>query len=412
VPLVYGAPQGRSATFSNAQSQQTAAAVASFLVYRVSNYEVVSITNELLEATKDNAGAFVDECKLHMDTGFRNITNDLASDLFGDGTGTRAQIAAAPTTSGATNVVVFTITNAADTTKLEVGMLLVASATDGSAPSADTVQITGIDRINGIVTGISSTSVSSSLSGNWAALSFISVDGDLPAAGASTTGSFLKISGMAAWIPTSVASTDSFWNVNRSADQRLSGVYQVLNDRPIEEALIDLNAQMYLMGASSDYVFINPVSYASLEKSLGAKIQYVDVKHDEVDISFEGIQLSGQTGKMTVIADRNCPAKNAFMLQLDTWKLKSLGKMPHVLTYGLEGLEGLRVGTADALEIRIGNNIIELSDSSIVTVTHGLQALEGCFRKSVVADVKSSKIGESCDANTEQTIDCNWLMAA
>ena len=26
----------------------------------------------------------------------------------------------------------------------------------------------------------------------------------------------------------------------------------------------------------------------------------------------------------------------------------------HILTYGLEGLEGLRVGTADALEIRIG----------------------------------------------------------
>jgi hypothetical protein len=29
-------------------------------------------------------------------------------------------------------------------------------------------------------------------------------------------------------------------------------------------------------------------------------------------------------------------------------------RVPHILTYGLEGLEGLRVGTADALEIRIG----------------------------------------------------------
>lgn len=37
----------------------------------------------------------------------------------------------------------------------------------------------------------------------------------------------------------------------------------------------------------------------------------------------------------------------------DTWKARTLGKMPHILTYGMEGLEGLRVGNADALEIRI-----------------------------------------------------------
>jgi hypothetical protein len=28
-------------------------------------------------------------------------------------------------------------------------------------------------------------------------------------------------------------------------------------------------------------------------------------------------------------------------------------KAPHILTYGIEGLEGVRVGNADALEIRI-----------------------------------------------------------
>lgn len=37
-----------------------------------------------------------------------------------------------------------------------------------------------------------------------------------------------------------------------------------------------------------------------------------------------------------------------------TWKLRSLGKAPHLLTYGLEGLEGLRVGNSDALEVRVG----------------------------------------------------------
>jgi hypothetical protein len=39
---------------------------------------------------------------------------------------------------------------------------------------------------------------------------------------------------------------------------------------------------------------------------------------------------------------------------MDVWKLRSLGRAPHVLTYGMEGLEGIRVGNADALEVRIG----------------------------------------------------------
>lgn len=42
VPLIYGTPQGRSATFTNAQSNQTAPVLASFFVYRVSNYQLVN----------------------------------------------------------------------------------------------------------------------------------------------------------------------------------------------------------------------------------------------------------------------------------------------------------------------------------------------------------------------------------
>jgi hypothetical protein len=95
-------------------------------------------------------------------------------------------------------------------------------------------------------------------------------------------------------------------------------------------------------------------SYAALEKSLGSKVQEVDVKHEEADIAFAGIRIHAPYGPITVIPDRNCPGRTAYLLQMDTLKLRSLGKAPHILTYGLEGLEGLRVGTADALEIRIG----------------------------------------------------------
>ncbi len=40
--------------------------------------------------------------------------------------------------------------------------------------------------------------------------------------------------------------------------------------------------------------------------------------------------------------------KNPFLelIDEDPWKLRTLGKAPHILDYGMEGLEGLRVGNA------------------------------------------------------------------
>lgn len=56
VPLEYGNPQGRAHTFANAQNQQTASSVVSYFVYAVQDYQLVTITNLLMEQTKNNAG--------------------------------------------------------------------------------------------------------------------------------------------------------------------------------------------------------------------------------------------------------------------------------------------------------------------------------------------------------------------
>ena len=172
----------------------------------------------------------------------------------------------------------------------------------------------------------------------------------------SATTSYLKVSGLGAWIPsTAPAAGDAYWGVDRSKDvTRLAGVRFDGSSESIEEALIDGAALVAREGGMPDYCFMNFTSYAALEKSLGAKVQYVDVKHEEADIAFAGIRVHAPYGPITVIPDRNCPPQTAYLLQLDTWKFRSLGKAPHILTYGLEGLEGLRVGAADALEIRIG----------------------------------------------------------
>ncbi len=357
VPLEYGTPQGRSHTFANAQNQQTATALVSFFVYVIEDYQLVTITNLLMEQTKTNAGAFVDAAKLQMDGGFRNLTNNIAFELFGDGTATRGSTTAASTQSGTTvGGTVLPLSNSQQIVSFEVGMLLVASATQGGAPSTDTVTITAVNRATGVISGTAS---AGSLSGNWAigtGIAYLTVSGDLPSAGATNTGSFQALSGLAAWLPTtSPASNDNFWGVNRSADPtRLAGCRFNAQSQTIEEGLTSALAFLNREGGKPDLAVIDFASYASLVNALGAKVQYVQVNHDEVEVAFEGITFQSAYGRVTILADRSCPPQTCYLLTMNTFKLRSLGKVPHILTYGMEGLEGLRVGNADALEIRIG----------------------------------------------------------
>lgn len=351
VPLEYGTPQGRSHSFSNAQNQQTATSLASFFVYVIEDYQLVTITNLLMEQTKTNAGAFVDAAKLQMDGGFRNITNNIAFELFSDGTASRGQIGSG---SNIGLVQTITLSNAQQIVAFEVGMLLVNfvnTAGTISAVSAQTMLVTSVNRATGVIVGtLSGADASFSTAGNQ-----LGISGDI-VSGATGTGSYLGLSGLAAWIPTaSPASNDSFWGVNRSADPtRLAGCRFDARAYTIEEGMTNALAFLNREGGKPDLCVMDFASYAALVNALGAKVQYVQVKHDEVEVAFEGITFQSAYGRVTVLADRSCPPQTAYLLTMSTFKLRSLGKVPHILTYGMEGLEGLRVGNADALEIRIG----------------------------------------------------------
>lgn len=357
VPLEYGTPQGRSHTFTNAQNQQTATALISFFVYVIEDYQLVTITNLLMEQTKSNAGAFVDAAKLQIDGGFRNITNNIAFELFGDGTATRGISTSASTqNSTVAGGTVLPLSNANQIVAFEVGMLLVASSSAGGAPSTDTVLITAVDRATGIISGTAS---AASLSGNWAigsGAAYLTISGDLPTGGAATTGSYLALSGLAAWLPVTTPTPGVlYWNVDRSADPtRLAGCRFDASSYTIEEGLTSALAFLNREGGKPDLAIMDFASYAALVNALGAKVQYVQVNHDEVEVAFEGITFQSAYGRVTVLADRSCPPQRCYLLTMSTFKLRSLGKVPHILTYGMEGLEGLRVGNADALEVRIG----------------------------------------------------------
>jgi hypothetical protein len=363
VPLIYGNPQGRSATFANAQNNQSAPSLGEFFVTTISNYQLVTIDNRFMEATRNNISAFMDGATMNVNGGINNITNDLAHDLFNDGSGSRGTYGLG---NGSISSGIITLDSAASAVQFEVNQTLVSYSVSGSSATQSTGAALGyviaVDYDLGLVTVSATPGGAAGSPASWStAFPYLAVQGDVNfAAGGLGSSLMLKLAGFGAWIPSvSPASNDSFFGQNRSSSpSRLAGNRFNGANETIEEALIDaaaLVAQNRSSAGYPDYCFMNFTSYAALIKTLGSRVQYVEVRHDEVDIGFEGIQVITAYGRITVLPDRNCPAQTAYLICMKTWKLRTLGRAPKILIYGsYDSNQGLRVGSADAVEIRIG----------------------------------------------------------
>jgi len=314
VPLEYANPAGRAHTFLNAQNQQTSSSVVSYFVYVVTDYQLVTITNLLMEQTKSKAGAFVDECNRTLSNGFKNIGNNMAFEVFAGGTASRGNIGATPAVSLIGTALVFTLANPQTVVQFEVGMVLQNSTTDGGAALlessvVDAVQIVGVNRGTGQI----SATVVQGTGASFVAGNFLQVLGDVNLTGASTIAGQLGLSGLSAWIPAvDPGSGDNFWGVNRSADPtRLAGLRYNASSQSISEGLTSALGFANREGAAPDLIIIDFVSYTTLQNELGAKVQYVDLAHDDVEVAWEAIHFHSAYGKIPVLADRSCQARTA-----------------------------------------------------------------------------------------------------
>jgi len=336
LPIKYGIPQGRSATFATAQANKTNTQFKAFLLTRSKDYSLASIDNETIEASKGNANAFMEAATTEIDGAIESVTRALAIDLYGSGSGSRGQVSAS---ASGTSIQLKSIE---DVTNFEVGMEIVVSTADGGGSiKAGNVTVVGVDRDSGVLTTDSLAAIAGGA--GVAADDFIFQQGDYD----------LKIKGLRAWIPSSApTSGDSFFGVDRSADAtRLGGIRYDGSAQPIEEALIDAASRVAREGGRPDYCMMSYSKFSELEKALGSKVQYVDA-HVNAEIGFRGIMINGPRGPIRCIPDQNCPADRAFMLSLTHWKLYSLGKCPKILDS--DGLKMLRESSADAVEVRVG----------------------------------------------------------
>ena len=80
-PIITGNNQGVSATFSTAQTNQSAAQLQSFLLTRVSQYSIATIDNQTMLASKTDKMAFLEGAKLVIDSALHSATNQIASGI-------------------------------------------------------------------------------------------------------------------------------------------------------------------------------------------------------------------------------------------------------------------------------------------------------------------------------------------
>jgi hypothetical protein len=320
VPIEYALPGGRSANFSDAQTNIAPTLSKKWVGGHKTNNQVIEISSLLMAASSAKVGAFVSARKREADNGLKMLGKDTALQLYRDGTGSIGQLAASGGISGTT----CTPTNAADIRNLEVGMVLEFNDNAGGGDNS------GSDGKATVVSKdvSSGTFEVGSVTGTIANSDYYAVAGDWGSWGSADTTD--KILGLAAWLPlTAPTSGDSHLGVDRSVDvERLSGHRRNVTSDSIKDNVLILSEQIGGEGGKIDCALLSHANFNTLARDLDAKVEYTDAGGG-VDAGFGKIKMHTSAGVVTVYADPACPENRGYLLQKDSWVLKHLKGFPH-----------------------------------------------------------------------------------
>jgi hypothetical protein len=341
IPIIYGRGQGRSKTFSIAQSGSTSTAskIGSFQLTRVKDYAIATLDGETMAASKGDANAFMSAFTTEVDGAINSLTRSIAIGLVRTSAASIGQVNAEPTENATTFQI--TLKDVEEIVNFELQQVLVIySALSGGSQrnsdgSAVTFPVVGVNRSTGVLTLTGSYTSSGTIAAN----DYIFAYGDRG----------LGISGLEDWCPSTAPGATSFFGVDRSVDTRLGGLRLDGSGAPIEEVLIEGDRLVGREGHTLDHYFMNFATLANLKKALGTKVQYVDIAVNP-RISFRAVMVDGNKGPIKCIADNTFPSNRIFGLKLSYCKLYSIGKA--VSAIDDDGLDSLRQAADDGVELR------------------------------------------------------------
>ncbi len=356
VPIQYGIIAGRAGSLATAIANAQPSQFEDFLLTRDHDYAYITIDNEAMEASVGDKNAFLAARVTEINAMLHALARSLAIKLYRSGTGSVGTIATVTgdvdingaALAGNSRIV---LANVDEITNFEVNDKIGASATDGGAIKQNPggtdfyATVVRVDRSAGAFQ-ISTDVLDAGFADDWAVGDFLHKEGD-----AQDAGTRKVLVGLSGWLPASNPSVgESFFGVDRSVDTRLSGVRYDGSGETVQEALIGAALRLRREGGRPTHVFMNPKHLGELLRTFEGQVTREATKSADAPISFEAVMLRTPGGTVRVHEDYNCPPGVAYMLDMRTWKLYSLGPAPKI--YRQDGLTMLRQAAADGAEVR------------------------------------------------------------
>jgi hypothetical protein len=352
VPMIYARPQGiAGSTLATAQGNQSNVAGAKFTVTTGDMTGVVSITDKVMQATRNNEGAFLRARITETDNLYEQMMDEVAETVYGNSGGSKGIIAAIDTN-------VITLTEPTQVANFAVGMEVVFSDDDGSLTShalrgtaGQSATIVGINAIDGTLTFAAGEIAAITGGGGVVAVGdYMFREGLFRG----NTGQ-LYFHGLQSFLwPDN--SPPVLYGMTRTADvQKLAGSRipaALITGAPIDERLTKLGTRMVstYKGPGADKIFINPEPWDRLSLSMQTK-GYRPLNDDETKFGYMAIEGVIGGRRVKIYPDRFCPIGTAFALRMQNWTLHSMGRLIHPVEE--DGLTLLRNATENSYEYRL-----------------------------------------------------------
>lgn len=335
IPVYYTRPQGRSATFATAQSAASASKIGEFLLTRKANYGVATISGEAVAASEGDRYSFLNAMTTEIDGVMRSVGDSISRNLYGDGSGSIGRINNSSFSTTALDLV-----TDMDSLNFEVGMVLQVSGTkSGGSVRSGTLTVSGVNR----GAAASQITMSGNLSG-WSSVAqndYIYQSGDYDGA----------LTGLAGWLPATAPGSTAFFGQDRTADiTRLSGQRYDGSSGTILEALIEGAALCSREGGKPSHMFCSFADFVSIEKAMNAQVQR-EVKQSDSVSGYRSLEFYAPHGVVSIVPDKDCPGGTAYMLELGTFSLMSIGSVVQLTE--LDGNRVLRQSADDGVEVRV-----------------------------------------------------------
>ena len=326
----HGNPQGVSGKFATAKKNRSESKGKQPAAKRRPKFGYITLDGEAMAATEGNRGAFARLFTQEADGIIDELGDSFAFDLFRDGTGVRGQIESIDDDE-------ITLSEVDDARNFKLGMVIQASSnSDGSSPRTGTTEVVKVDEDSGVIEVDDASDIT-----DLAADDYLFREDD--------PGNCME--GFASHIPlTAPGSSDDFRGMNRSKDpRRLAGVRLDDPATSIEENAGRVAVKIKQTGKKADRLKLNPQRFWEVARRLNAKVEYQG-GGGTADYAFEYFNIHTPAGTLKAYADAFCPMDRGYVMRWDTWYLKHLYALPHIIQD--DGRPSLRLSDDDGIEAR------------------------------------------------------------